>query len=811
MRRERLRMAALSALLGAVPGWLAWLALAALLVSCFQAERVSGSSTEAGNATGKLSQADGSPASGVSVALVARTYVPDTAVGAAGGGGDRAGSYYRTRTDADGNYSFRDVAPGTYRLMAVGQGAGSLTDSVVVGPDTARVDQVLKPLGALQGAVKLVGSDEKVNLWVSPVATLKDPPRADSAGGFRLDSLPEGEYDLLPLCFECAPAEKPYRVRVRSGEETALPDTLKLYPGYFRGFPDSGGFEVRAADLPVKVTGKTSRLDKDALRPRGAAWTWEGRPLPAEEATGPEGILETSVQLDSALLGTADSGNLQVTLAYPDTLVSRTWRVKVDRSAEIWQARLVEADSVVPIPGPSSTPRWRVKVAATRHLEPADLAWWGLSDRVAEPRPGSLPEWISLGASEGDAARIGAREGRLTFILLPDARQGGRIFRPRRDERLEDFSSIRRFDAAKLAIRDSLEPSMLPGGLFLDRLRGPGLRQRYRVDADGAVTELVDFAALPAWGAATEPLLFWRTGRAGAGFAWNGPARDAASLLAVTREGSASFPGSAAPPVSVPPAEMAALDAMLGSLSADPPGIPDTADLDSAGSLAYLRYGRRGLLLDEASVDSALPAFHAWLLRNGLAGPVGPPAFPLAPARWEFLAFAIDTGIRRYTGDTLRLALAASGTGTRVEEELTPGSPARLAGDTLAVRYRLALEGDTLVAAADSLVSSRLFGSIGARLPLFAVAGLARITATVQDGLPVLTGGGNILAGRLEGDLVGWGNALVAPGLLVDGRGIMSGAQGRGYLFTPGTGLELAWRFGGRSGAPNTFSGWDRQ
>lgn len=802
MNRKHL---ALCALLGAVPGWLAWLLLAALLASCFQGERVAGSSTEAGNATGKLSQADGSPAAGVSVALVARTYVPDTSGGTAG---DKAGAYYRTRTDAEGNFAFTDVAPGTYRVMAVGQGAGSLTDSVVVGPDTARVEQVLKPLGALQGAVKLVGTDARVNLWVSPVATLKDPPRADSAGGFRLDSLPEGEYELMPLCYECAPVEKPYRVRVRSGEETVLPDTLKLYPGYFRGFPDSGGFEVRATDLPVKVTGKTSRGDKDEVRPRGATWSWNGQPVPADEVTGPDGILETSVRLDSALLGTADSGNLQVTLAFPDTQVSRIWRVKVDRSAEIWQARLVEADSVIPIPGPGpdAVPRWRVKVAATRHLEPADLAWWGLSDQVVEPRPGSLPTWISLGAQVGDAARIGAREGRLTFVILPDARLGGRIFRPRRDERLEDFASIRRFDAAKLGFRDSLVPAMLPGGLILDRFRGPNRLQRYRVDAAGAVTELLDFAALPGWDAGRpEPLLFWRTGRAGAGFAWNGPARDAASLLAVTREGLAYQPGSNRAPISLPPPEMAALDSLLGSLSADPPALPDTADLDSAKALAYLRYGRRGLLLDEASVDSLLPALRAWLVRNGLSGS---DAYPLGSARREFLSFALESGVRRYTGDTLRLVLTASRGGADVEESLSPGSPSRLAGDTLVLRYRLVQEGDTLIASSGDTDPSRLFGSIGPRLPLFAVAGLRTITATLQDGLPVLSGGGNILAGRLEGDLVGWGDALVSPGLLLDGRGIGSGSQGRGYLFTLEAGLELAWRFGGRSGA---ITGWDLQ
>src|SRR6476660_8825416 len=102
--------------------------------------RLAGGSTEAGNAGGKLSMADGKPAAYVSVTLVARNYLPDTTAGAGTeGNGDVAGSYYRTRTGADVHFNFTEVAPGEYRLLAIGGGTGAMADTVVVRPgdDTA--------------------------------------------------------------------------------------------------------------------------------------------------------------------------------------------------------------------------------------------------------------------------------------------------------------------------------------------------------------------------------------------------------------------------------------------------------------------------------------------------------------------------------------------------------------------------------------------------------------------------------------------------------------------------------------------------
>ena len=139
---------------------------------------------------------------------------------------------------------------------------------------------------------------------------------------------------------------------------------------------------------------------------------------------------------------------------------------------------------------------------------------------------------------------------------------------------------------------------------------------------------------------------------------------------------------------------------------------------------------------------------------------------------------------------------------------MSQGSASRLSGSDGEAVYRLFQDGDTLVAqASGAIASSRLFGDIGGRRALFAVAGLRIVRVAFQDGLPVLDGGGSVLAGRLDGDLVGWDKVLASPGILLDGRGIESGGSGMGFLYTREGGLDRAWRFGGRSKA---IIGWNR-
>lgn len=799
--------------------------LVGILCSCVpMGSNIAGTSTEAGNAGGKLSLANGQPASGVSVALVARSYIPDTL---SHGPGDLAGSYYRTRTGPDGRFQIPNVAPGDYRVMAVGEGGGALAESLQVkaGTDTSWVDETLKPLGRIRGVVALIGSATKTNLWISPKATVLASPEADTAGTFSLDSLPEGEYELVPKCYSCQPLPHGYRVRVRAGRDTLLADTLKLYPDYFQGFPDSGTLDLRAAFLPLSLGGKINRGPDEKARPVSVRWTWNGGMLAGKDVAGPGGIAETMVLLDSALFfpilsdsgKPADAGmdrpaegRLRLELVFPDTVVSREWHVVVNASRKLWPLSAVEVDGGARIPGPAAYPMWRFHVLRSLRLDSADVAFWGL--RIGEPNPNTadLPDSVDLGVDDADGAMLaGAR----TFILVPDARFGGRVFRPRADERLDDFAEIRFLRRDALGFADSLVPSMLPGGLIVDRVRGASARQRYRIDSLGGVEEILAPGPDP-----EPPLLFFRSGPAAAGFSWDRPFMGASRVITVTRAGRAlrlDGSGTVAASSLLPDAELGALASLLAPMNGRPPALPDTAALAGDGTWEYLRYGQRGILASAGSggkADTLFTALKAWMVRNGLEEE---PRFPLSGAGpLIYLGFTADSGGIRTTGDTLVLERAADDSGLQIREYLSAGSPARVSGDTAAFVYRLERAGDSLVATTGPIpAASRLLGNIDGRKALFALTDLAPIAPAYQFGLPMLGGTGGsgvdarILAGRLEPSFVIHGRIVAAPSLYLDGRGIELGRQGIGFLYTPDGGLERSWRFGGRSGS---VGGWDR-
>ncbi|GEM_PF-2185430 len=786
---------------------------AMLLVSCLSSDnRIAGSSTEAGNAGGKVSLTDGRPAGNVPVVLVAKNYLPDTL--GRSGSGDLAGSYYRTHTGPDGVFHFRDVAPGNYRVMAVDSTGGVTADSVSVraGKEDTLIDEVMKPLGGISGIAKIVGSASTfdAHIWVRPKATLMLPPLADGTGAFRLDSLPEGEYELLPQCSGCQPVVKGVTVAVKAGLVTVLTDTLKLYPEYFFGFPDSGDLVLRSAWLPVPVGGKINRGAEDRKLPASVTWTWNGDPITGKDLAAPEGISETSVLVDSGWFPNSGSGKLRLALHYPDTSIIREWRVVLDPTDRIWPMSAVAASGAVRIPGPAGLSVWRMHVTDSRPLDAGAVAFWNLRPN-AIPNTDSVPEWVDLGVDDADMLGLaGIDTLHFTFFLVPDRLTGGRMFRPRRDERLEDIAEIHYLDHAAFGFSDSLIPSFRPGGLIVDRRRGPRSIQRYRVAADGAVEELpggLTSSPAAALLGAEAPILFYRSGPAAAGFAWDKPLRDAAKVLAVTRAGLAVRLDGAALSVQVTATELDSLTRLLEPLSHDPPALADTGLPALTGTLEYARAGKRGVLRASGGAgpaDVLLAGIRAWMVRNGLDEEA---RFPLATGTWSWLGFAADSSGLRLTGDTLQVELADSAGGVIARESLSAGSPARLS-DSVTVGYFLVVERDSLVAVSDAAASSRLFGRIDGSQGVFALTGLGPVTPQIVEGIPVLTGGGNTLAGRLTGDLVIQGRSVTHPALFLDGRAIATGRQGQGFLYTPTGGLERSWRFGGRSGS---VTGWDRR
>ena len=661
---------------------------------------------------------------------------------------------------------------------------------------------------------------ERFQCLDQPRGTLRHPPLADGAGAFKLDSLPEGVYELVPQCFSCRPVSEGHRVRVKAGEVTVLDDTLKLYPEYFFGFPDSGDLFIRSSWLPVPVGGKLNRGDEDRMHPASVAWTWNGNAVRGTDVPSPEGISETSVLVDSSWFAKDASGILKLVLSYPDTSIAREWRVAVDTADRIWPLSAVAVTGAVRIPGPVDRSVWRFRVTDSRPLDPAAAAYWNLGNlgnlsSGTAPIAASLPQWIDLEAVEAELVAMGGLDtARFTFFLVPDSLNGGRVFRPRRDERLEDIPRIRYLQGARLPFTDSLEPSMLPEGLFVDRRRGPNGSQRYRIDSAGGVEELLGElspSGLPvpvSWPAAAgAPLLFYRSGPASAGYSWKNPLRDAARILAVTRNGMAMRLDGSSVSIRVSGEELESLKALLEPLAQAAPALADTGSPAAAGELEYAFTQGRGLLWNSGTrpaADGLSSGIRGWMVRNGLDESA---RFPLAAGTFTWLGFETDASGWRYTGDTLVAVFADSAGGAVVTERLSAGSPGR-AADSAAFSYFLKVAGDSLTAMADPSTASRLFGNIGVSRGVFALIGLETVSPAITDGVPVLRSGGNTLSGRLVESLEIAGRQVAGPAVFLDGRAIDSGKQGQGFLYTPEGGLERTWRFGGKK---DFVAGWDRR
>jgi hypothetical protein len=699
--------------------------------------------------------------------------------------------------------------------MALAAGMGATIDSLAVGPgeDTAFVERVLKPLGGIRGVAKVVGGSGPVHVWVACKATLKKNRLTDSAGLFSLDSLPEGVYDLQSFCAACQDPGKPVRVRVEAGRDTVLSDTLKLYPGYFQAFPAADSFTVRPADLPFFIGGKTQRGEEDRVNPTLAIWTWDGKAVTGKDipATEGGGIRETQIRVDSSFFQEQAAGTLGLELRYPDTTVFRAWRIGYDAEPWTYALRWVRAEAVTKLIG-GDHPLWRFRILEAIAPEASDLAYFGLSPSDSGRIPG---EEVELTLEPKDQVLMeGTGSEALTFLLVPDQRAGGRVLRPRRDERLGDISAIRLWDAARLGFTDSLDPHMLPEGLQLDRHRAEGIRQRYLLSPDGKIAEILKLPAVRTAPAASSPrpdafdpdslVLFYRRAPAGSTFAWDSPLDGAERAWAVDSRGRAwdLDKGKAAVPRMLPAAWAEELRALLAPMAGDPPAMADTAGIPAGSPVAYAWYGGRGRLGD-AGADPLLAAVADWLGRTGVAGVAGfalPDSLP-----FRYLSFRAETSGLRYTGDTLILERDPAAPGL-IREFLSLGSPGR-ASDSSTWTYALRIEGDSLVAATETPFSSRLFGKLGKHTALFALVGLAPVPTGEEFGLPALESGGKELSGIWEGERDLGNRALPSPFLKLVAKAQVNGGRDAGYLYTAAGGLERAWRFA----VNRTWAeGWDK-
>ncbi|MFC1586162.1 6-bladed beta-propeller [Fibrobacterota bacterium] len=172
----------------------------AVLFGCFEEEKVTGTSSEEGNAivAGRLVYEDGTPAAGAKVYIRPHNAIADTS---GLGLGKIAADTATTTTDDSGYYAIDTgvIDTGTY-VIEGDDGSSNLVliDSVTVQDEDSTVqvpEDTLKPAGALKGFIYLSegGDPRKVFILAFGINRFA---QVESDGSFRFENLPEGQYDL---------------------------------------------------------------------------------------------------------------------------------------------------------------------------------------------------------------------------------------------------------------------------------------------------------------------------------------------------------------------------------------------------------------------------------------------------------------------------------------------------------------------------------------------------------------------------------------------------------------------------------------
>lgn len=144
---------------------------------------MAGSVTEGGNVSGRIVDSTGHNAPGVLVQLIPMQYNPVA-------GGALSASYYDTSAD-DGTYSFREIGPGSYNMMAlqIEKRTRAMANQILVEDSATIVPITLQHAGAI--TIALPSTVDTVNGYVYiPGTTISVPVK--SRNPLLIDSLPAG-------------------------------------------------------------------------------------------------------------------------------------------------------------------------------------------------------------------------------------------------------------------------------------------------------------------------------------------------------------------------------------------------------------------------------------------------------------------------------------------------------------------------------------------------------------------------------------------------------------------------------------------
>jgi hypothetical protein len=194
------------------------LAALALFVGCSTNAPVAPLEALGGNCVGTVKNSEGAPMKGASILLVPERYAPLSTENGNGG-------IDSTVCDDYGRFGFFVDKPGSYNLLAHGNGLYSMRRPVRVNAD-ARVilgDEILKKPGSISGQVHLQGMADHRPAIILIIGTNVYAMPSDSTGAFSIAALAQGSYTLRILTAENGFGAVETTALVTSGAQTTLP------------------------------------------------------------------------------------------------------------------------------------------------------------------------------------------------------------------------------------------------------------------------------------------------------------------------------------------------------------------------------------------------------------------------------------------------------------------------------------------------------------------------------------------------------------------------------------------------------------
>lgn len=215
---------------------------------CFQCgnnDNIAGNAVQTGNAKGKLSRSDGTPAAGVTVYFYDVDNNPRTGL-----------SKVMAATDStvtDSNGAFTDSLPdGQYNMIAGDDSTGVYQDSVEIAGDTAIFpDDTLKPFGSLAGVVRLQPGHDSRKVFLLVMGTNKWAVPSDPIGNFSFQNMAEGQYTARILSTLDDYAVLDTSFKIMAGKVATLSDTIFLH---YTGIPVPQGLTISYDTLKQLVT-----------------------------------------------------------------------------------------------------------------------------------------------------------------------------------------------------------------------------------------------------------------------------------------------------------------------------------------------------------------------------------------------------------------------------------------------------------------------------------------------------------------------------------------------------------------------------